>query len=118
MTEHTPGPVQADARLIAAAPELLEACEAALGRIERGFETSKKKTAEGNLLRDAIAKAKGQKYFSVDKNGNGAWAIFRADGRCVPFIKRETCEAVLRRFETGEDDPNGYLWIDNPPAIG
>ena len=48
--------VEANARLIAAAPELLEALEAIVDRMGQGFVPTRKLLTRG---RDAIAKAKG-----------------------------------------------------------
>jgi hypothetical protein len=45
------------ARLLAAAPQLLEACKAALARIESDIETDGRKVDEGDQLRFAIAAA-------------------------------------------------------------
>jgi len=52
---------EADARLIAAAPDLLEACERVLRSIDWAT-TEDRLTAvqEGQVLRNAIAKAKGE----------------------------------------------------------
>ena len=51
---------EGNARLIAAAPDLLAACERGLARIESDIESTNSKTVEGDILRAALAKAKGQ----------------------------------------------------------
>jgi hypothetical protein len=53
------GPTTANARLIAAAPDLLEACEQALMWVEDDETTHGRKFGTGNVLRAAIAKATG-----------------------------------------------------------
>jgi hypothetical protein len=50
----------ANARLIAAAPEMLEALERCLGYIERDETTHGRNFPEGNVARAAIAKARGE----------------------------------------------------------
>ena len=55
-------PLAANARLIAAAPELLEACWQALTHIEFEECTHGRPFAAGNVLRKAIAKAEGKKH--------------------------------------------------------
>jgi|JI10StandDraft_1071094.scaffolds.fasta_scaffold488824_3 hypothetical protein len=50
---------EANARLIAAAPELLEACQQALMQAEMDETTHGRKFGWGNVLRAAIAKATG-----------------------------------------------------------
>jgi hypothetical protein len=52
-----PGDTEANARLIAAAPDLLEACKAALNDMECDDFASETLT---KMIRDAIAKAKGE----------------------------------------------------------
>lgn len=51
---------EANARLISAAPELLEACKAALKIIEAEQEACGIYTAHTNIIRAAIAKAEGR----------------------------------------------------------
>ena len=53
-------PLAANARLIAAAPEMLEACRQALTHIEVDETTHGRPFAAGNVLRAAIAKATGE----------------------------------------------------------
>lgn len=65
MTQHTPGPSQANARLIAAAPDLLDMCERLLGFacFYGDPRTVAQAGYEGYLLANAkalIAQAKGE----------------------------------------------------------
>ena len=46
--------------LICAAPDLFAACESALKRIESDIESDNNKTTEGDQLRAALSKAKGE----------------------------------------------------------
>jgi len=50
---------EADARLIAAAPDMAEALERALTYIERDEEAHGRQFGEGNVIRAALARAKG-----------------------------------------------------------
>jgi len=50
---------ETDARLIAAAPDMLEACRRALSYIERDEAAHGREFGEGNIIRAAIAKAEG-----------------------------------------------------------
>ena len=64
MRDHTPGPLEANARLIAAAPALLEACQAALAYVGGdGWDLTIGQHADNPLpaqLRAAIEKAGGK----------------------------------------------------------
>jgi len=51
---------RANARLIAAAPDLLAACKVALDRIGSDIESPHLRTADGDQLRAAVAKAEGR----------------------------------------------------------
>ncbi len=51
------GPTEANARLIAAAPDMLSALEQALGHIEVDETTHGRPFAAGNVIRAALAKA-------------------------------------------------------------
>lgn len=56
----TPDEQDANARLIAAAPDLLEACQAILTLLEQGQADTLTLEHDGAYLRAAIAKAEGQ----------------------------------------------------------
>lgn len=58
--EEIDGPIRANARLIAAAPELLEALEMCLQWIEDDEAAHGRPFGAGNLARRAISKAKGE----------------------------------------------------------
>jgi hypothetical protein len=66
MSEHTPGPWKpmtdavANARLIAAAPDMLKALTIALGFIEEFEADHRSRTKTGDTIRAAIAKARGE----------------------------------------------------------
>ena len=68
MSKHTPGPwyQEANARLIAAAPDLYAACQAALGWFEEYVDANPDNADEedsvASVLRAALRKARGEEH--------------------------------------------------------
>jgi hypothetical protein len=65
-TNETPQDIEADARLIAAAPELLEACKKAIGAYDAAYASGRSNWTKKDVdeMRSAIAKAEGSSFLS------------------------------------------------------